>query len=620
MFRSAVWITGFALVYFLFLRNERFFVLNRIYLVMGILASVILPLVTVRYVVELPVLQAVATAGPVTVSLHDEGAWQQILTLFFIAVWLTGVAVIMSRYVAQVIPVLRAAGEAERTPGYPAKVIRSSEFPGSFSLFSLVVVNPSVSETEAREIMNHELVHIRQMHWFDLLLSSLLCAVQWFNPVAWIYSGFIRQNHEYLADEEALQRTSDPAVYRAVLLNQIAGTPVIDLGSFFSYSHNKKRFIMMKNKISSPYRKLRLFLILPVAALVLYAFAKPEYKVVEEGADTATATIVTSDIANSVTGVIRDERGNPLEGAAIVIKGTTVGTISDGAGRFALKDVPDDAILVISYVGFKTTFYSVEAGGRNPVVTMQMSAVVTDTVNIGPVPPPPPPPPPSGAGTPPPPPPPPSGSEMPPPPPVSGPKNTIEVVDGKIATKTNALIVIDGEIVSNKSLSEIDPDEIELINVIKGEKAIQNYGKKGKNGVIEIVTKKSTEHNTQKDTDNGKRGEREIFVVVEEMPQFPGGEEAMMSWVAQNVRYPEQAKSEGVAGVVVVTFIVSKTGKVGNIKVDRSVHPLLDAEAVRVVGEMPDWKPGTQRGKAVDVIFKIPVKFSLDVKLKVDKL
>ncbi|MDF1560782.1 MAG: hypothetical protein P1P83_11350 [Bacteroidales bacterium] len=177
LLRSAVWITGFALVYFLFLRNERFFLLNRIYLVTGILASFILPLVTVRYVVEVPLLQAGATAGPITVSLNDEGAWQQIMAVVIGTVWLAGIAVIISRYVAQVIPVLRVAGKAERTPGYPAKVIRSSEFPGSFSLFSLVVVNPSVSENETREIMNHEMVHIRQMHWFDLLLSSFFCAV-----------------------------------------------------------------------------------------------------------------------------------------------------------------------------------------------------------------------------------------------------------------------------------------------------------------------------------------------------------------------------------------------------------------------------------------------------------
>ena len=126
--------------------------------------------------------------------------------------------------------------------------------------------------------MIHELVHIRQKHWFDLLLVELLCMMQWFNPLVWMYVRFIRQNHEYLADEVALQQTSDPAVYRAVLLNQIVGAPVVGLTNSFNYSPNKKRFNMMKNIITSPYRKMKVLLILPVFAIVLYSFAKPEYK------------------------------------------------------------------------------------------------------------------------------------------------------------------------------------------------------------------------------------------------------------------------------------------------------------------------------------------------------
>ncbi len=389
LLRSAVWTTGFALVYLLFLRNERFFLLNRVYLVAGIFASLILPLVTVRYVVEMPVVQAGATAGAVTASMHEGSSFKDIIAVTLGAVWLSGAAVILLRYLLQVLRVFRAAGKAELTPGYPVRVVRSSEFPGSFSLFSLVVVNPSVSETEAREIMNHEMVHIRQMHWFDLVLSSVLCAVQWFNPAAWVYSRLIRQNHEYLADEEALQRTSDPAVYRAVLINQIAGSPVIDLGNFFGYSINKKRFTMMKNTINSPYRKLRLLLILPVAALVLYAFAKPEYRVSVSGPDPSPATVVTSAITGNVSGVIRDDDGMTLEGAVIVIRGTTVGTTSDVSGRFELQNVPDDAVLVVSFVGFETKAVSVKAAGSEINVVMHRSAIVTDTVSVSPVPPPP---------------------------------------------------------------------------------------------------------------------------------------------------------------------------------------------------------------------------------------
>ena len=126
--------------------------------------------------------------------------------------------------------------------------------------------------------MNHEMVHIRQKHWLDLVLVELLCILQWFNPLAWIYVRFMRQNHEYLADEVALQRTSDPAIYRAALLNQIVGAPVVSLANSFNYSLNKKRFNMMKNIISSPYRKMKILLILPVFAIVLYSFAKPDYK------------------------------------------------------------------------------------------------------------------------------------------------------------------------------------------------------------------------------------------------------------------------------------------------------------------------------------------------------
>jgi TonB family protein len=108
------------------------------------------------------------------------------------------------------------------------------------------------------------------------------------------------------------------------------------------------------------------------------------------------------------------------------------------------------------------------------------------------------------------------------------------------------------------------------------------------------------------------QGERDVFVVVEEMPQFPGGGmDAMIQWIAQHMKYPEQAKKDGIQGTVFVGYIVNKAGKVESVEVESSAHPLLDAEAVRVVAAMPDWTPGTQRGKAVDVRLVVPIKFSL---------
>ena len=104
------------------------------------------------------------------------------------------------------------------------------------------------------------------------------------------------------------------------------------------------------------------------------------------------------------------------------------------------------------------------------------------------------------------------------------------------------------------------------------------------------------------------------YDVVEQMPQFPGGMGAMMRYLAQNVRYPQEAQKAGVQGRVVVTFIVEKDGTISNAKVVRKISEELDAEALRVVNTMPKWQPGMQNGKAVAVKYTIPITFSLQGK------
>jgi len=95
----------------------------------------------------------------------------------------------------------------------------------------------------------------------------------------------------------------------------------------------------------------------------------------------------------------------------------------------------------------------------------------------------------------------------------------------------------------------------------------------------------------------------------------------MMSWIGSNIKYPAEAVKEKISGLVLVGFTVSSTGKVQNVKAVRSVSPALDAEAVRVIKSMPDWKPGRQGGKPIDVEFSVPVAFRLEgkVALKVTK-
>ena len=104
----------------------------------------------------------------------------------------------------------------------------------------------------------------------------------------------------------------------------------------------------------------------------------------------------------------------------------------------------------------------------------------------------------------------------------------------------------------------------------------------------------------------------EVFLVVEEQPMFPGGMEEMMKFLQQNMKYPKEAQDQGKQGRVIVQFVVNKDGSISNDTIVRSVDPLLDAEALRVVRSMPNWTPGKQRGKEVRVRFTLPVTFRLD--------
>jgi TonB family protein len=734
LIKSSVWLTGFALVYALFLRNERFFVLNRIYLVSGILVSIIFPLFTWHYTVVLPVVPTAEVFEPQVQGIAEANEPFLTPNVLLLLTYISGIAYLIFRILRQTLPVFRIIRKSEIHLHSSAKLIRTTEYPASFSFFSFVFVNPSVSDTETNEIVNHEMEHIRQQHWIDLLLFEILRTMQWFNPVVWLYGHLIRQNHEYLADERALQRSSNPAIYRAALLNQMFGGPVISLANSFNYSLNKKRFNMMKQTISSPIRKLKLLLVLPLIVGVFYAFAAPEYKFIQ----TEELAINANQNEKTVKGKVIDESGKPLKSASVVISGKTIGTITDENGNFMLK-VTDESPIVVSYVGFQTAkmdpdfekemqitlkgavvsikldnqapetrkkeqidlnksnilviidgkestkaemekinpdkiasidvlkdkasaekygskgkdgvilvslkpenqnsetnkveadghfkIVSVDGSGNEPlyiidgkevskptfgtispetiesvsvlkddsatkiygekgkngvvIITSKNAKPAKSTGEVTVI----------GYGI------------------NSGANQNVQSASGiqirSTGTANNPLIVKDGVVSPNTKMDDINPNDIESINVLKDEPAIAKYGDKGKNGVLEITMKKPGE----------------VFTMVEEMPQFPGGTEALKTFVYSTLKYPVIALENGIQGRVFVNFMVDKTGKVTKAKVSRGVDPSLDKEAKRIVESMPKWTPGKQNGQAVDVAYEMPIDFKLPVeKISKEKL
>jgi periplasmic protein TonB len=113
------------------------------------------------------------------------------------------------------------------------------------------------------------------------------------------------------------------------------------------------------------------------------------------------------------------------------------------------------------------------------------------------------------------------------------------------------------------------------------------------------------------DAEEESEEERQIFMVVESMPEFPGGEPALYKYLAENIKYPQMAKESGIQGRVFVTFVVERDGRVTDVRVLRGIGGGCDEEAIRVVAGMPKWAPGKQRGKPVRVQYNLPVKFTL---------
>lgn len=179
-----------------------------------------------------------------------------------------------------------------------------------------------------------------------------------------------------------------------------------------------------------------------------------------------------------------------------------------------------------------------------------------------------------------------------------------------------AVKVVDGNIwPENKDLSEIKPETIQSINVINGDSVSKNkellriYGENAINGILFVKTKQAKSAEIKDNQTNDK--EEKLYQVVEQMPQFPGGEKSLLNFINQNVRYPVMAQQNGIQGTVIIRFVVSTSGKVKKVEVIRSLNRDCDNEAVRVIKLLPDFIPGKQNGVNVAVWYTLPIRFKL---------
>lgn len=349
---NAYWLLFYA-CYWLLLRKHTFFHWNRFYLLGTLLIAFALPAihfaepVTTIYVPETVYQKATVSVAVIADTAPEAG--------INIWTWITGLyvavaAALMWKFVSGIFRLLKIAGRSERVDMGHYTLLMLPENTGnkggsSFSFFRWLFLSPHDYRHNPDAIIRHEYEHIRQWHTADVLLIELLKICFWINPVVWLYRRSIETVHEYLADQPVPNRND----YASFLVAYAMRSPNIAIANhFFNSSLLKSRIKMIYKKRSSRWLLTKYALILPLAVCsVAISASRSPLQAIDRLKTEVEKTI-------RVRGLITDEIDGPVEGAAIIIAGTTRGTTTDRNGRFELHNVPANSKLVITHVAYKT--------------------------------------------------------------------------------------------------------------------------------------------------------------------------------------------------------------------------------------------------------------------------
>ncbi|MBS2212026.1 carboxypeptidase-like regulatory domain-containing protein [Carboxylicivirga mesophila] len=371
--RSIVVLMLFVMVYRLFLRSDAHYSANRYFLLLGLLASFIMPLAQLQYTVLLDVVERSELFTPVAPSAAVEESIiaEEVAGVNWMGVLLYVYAAITIFFVLRLFvlfgKLLRLAHRSEKVEIEGIIICINEQVDEPFVFGNRIFLkDKNYLAPENAEILVHERVHLLQYHWVDVFISELLIAVQWFNPLAWYYARIVKQNLEFLADQGVLKKGFKLEKYIQHIICETMGAEVSVLANHFRFSQNKRRLKMMKNDKKSKWRLLKLLLVLPVLGGLLWAFSEPVYEypsnpelindnIIQDSKETfvvkgyvyGRTTIGKNDNASGL-----DEE-KPIPGTSIVLKGKTIGTVADMEGYFELELNKED-IIVFSFVGFET--------------------------------------------------------------------------------------------------------------------------------------------------------------------------------------------------------------------------------------------------------------------------
>ena len=383
--KSSVCLAAFYLFYRLLLSRETFHRFNRVALLSILLLSCLLPLVEVTVEKQTEVHQTMMTLEQWlmladmmnTAEAMDLQAEEVTVTWIQVAllVYLAGILFFALRngYSLLKLGGLLKSGRKENLSKYTGDgekvtlIVHEHDI-APFSWMKYIVISKKDLDENGREILIHELAHIQNRHSWDLLVADICIFFQWFNPASWLLKQELQNIHEYEADETVIEKGVDAKQYQLLLIKKAVGTRLYSMANSFNHSSLKKRITMMLKKKSNPWARLKYLYVLPLAAIAVAAFARPEIsseldEISAVKVNDLTAIMKTEEVKSpekhpakeiKVQGQVLEKSTNaPVVGASVIIKGTTSGTITDLDGNFVIS-MPVGATLSVSYINMKT--------------------------------------------------------------------------------------------------------------------------------------------------------------------------------------------------------------------------------------------------------------------------
>ena len=241
-----------------------------------------------------------------------------------------------------------------------------------FSWMRYIVISETDLKESGHHILVHEMAHIHHRHSWDLLLTEACAWLQWFNPAIWLLKQELQNIHEYEADEEVLRQGINAKEYQMLLIKKAVGARLYSIANSFNHSSLKKRITMMIRKKSNPWARAKYLYVLPLAAVTVAAFARPEIsKPLDEissvkvnDLSAVLETYADKNVSNPAEKTklkmkVVDEEGKPIIAATVLVANTTNGTLTDENGNFTLE-VGSDQSIQVAYIGMSTVTMSVK--------------------------------------------------------------------------------------------------------------------------------------------------------------------------------------------------------------------------------------------------------------------